>query len=210
MTISDYIAELGSFPFEAETLGTLHYWQLLAKVRESLSRDTLLSEIPEGVHVRGPVYIGRGVELAPGAYIRPYSVILDNCVIGHGSEIKAAVLFPGAKVGSLCFVGDSVLGRGARIGSGTITANRRFDQGNVIVRGAAKDENVNSGRDYLGALLGDYARLGANCTTLPGTQIGSYTWVYPATKVGGLIPGGQHVYFENELTMRGGEAVELK
>jgi bifunctional UDP-N-acetylglucosamine pyrophosphorylase/glucosamine-1-phosphate N-acetyltransferase len=205
-----YISDLSAFPFAIENIDALRYWQLLSRIKEILKQDTILSEIPAGVSVKGPVYIGRNVELSPGAYIRPYSVICDNCVIGHGSEIKAAVLFPGAKVGSLCFVGDSVLGRGARVGSGSITANRRFDQGNVIVHGAEKADNNDSGRDYLGALLGDYARLGANCTTLPGTQIGSYTWVYPATKVSGLIPGGKHVYIQNELVMRDGETVKLK
>ncbi|MDR0936068.1 MAG: hypothetical protein LBM98_05225 [Oscillospiraceae bacterium] len=207
-----YISDLSAFPpdIKVEGIDALDYWELLSIIKDSLNHDTIYSEIPAGVSIKGPVYIGRGVELSPGAYIRPYSVICDNCVIGHGSEIKAAVLFPGAKVGSLCFVGDSVLGRGARVGSGSITANRRFDQGNVVIHGISKAENINSGRDYLGALLGDYARLGANCTTLPGTRIGSYTWVYPATKVSGLIPGGKHVFTQSELVMRDGEAIELK
>ena len=45
----------------------------------------------------------------------------------------------------MAFVGDSILGKSARIGSGTILANRRFDQKNIGIRvnGIKYDINVN-------------------------------------------------------------------
>ena len=38
------------------------------------------------------------------------------------------------KVASLDFVGDSILGKSTRIGSGCILANRRFDQKNIEIK----------------------------------------------------------------------------
>ncbi len=43
----------------------------------------------------------------------------------------------GSKVSDLAFVGDSIMGKNSRIGSGVIVANRAFSQSEVII----KDEN---------------------------------------------------------------------
>ncbi|MDR1589395.1 MAG: hypothetical protein LBS51_04305 [Oscillospiraceae bacterium] len=161
-----------------------------------------------GVTVIGPVYIGEGCEIMPGAVIRPYSVIGDGCAVGHGSELKRAVLFGGAKVASLAFVGDSVLGASARIGSGTVTANRRFDQSNMTLKLDGVSHEL--GGDYFGLVLGDSSRVGANCVTQPGTHIGPYTWVLPATSVRGFIPREKRVYAKTELTLEDSAMVELK
>ena len=161
------------------------------------------------VTIIGPAYIGKGCELMPGAIIRPNTVIGDKCSVGHGSEVKRSVLFGGSKVASLAFVGDSVLGASARIGSGVITANRRFDQGEVRLK--APDGSVYDTEDtYFGLILGDSARLGANCVTQPGTHIGPYTWVYPMTNVRGFIPREKRVFHPQPIEMTDNGMVELK
>ena len=136
------------------------------------------TKIYGNVTIEGPVYIGENVEIKPGAYIRPGTIISDNCSIGFNSEVKAAVLQKGAKVASLAFVGDSILGKSARIGSGVITANRKFDQSNI------RDTES----DFFGLVLGDNSRMGANSASLPGTLIGPYTWKFPLTQVRGFKP----------------------
>ncbi|RJQ07891.1 MAG: hypothetical protein C4551_06080 [Bacillota bacterium] len=160
------------------------------------------------VLIEGPAIIGRNVTIRHGALVRPGTIVSDDCVLGHGCEIKNSLLFRGAKVQSLTFCGDSVIGRGARIGSGTITANRRFDQGEIGI----KHEGVRHPFDteYFGCVLGDYVRLGANCVTLPGTLIGPYTWVMPLTRVGGFIPRGKLVSFKHALLMTDNQPRKLK
>ena len=144
------------------------------------------TKIYSGVTIEGPVYIGKNVEIKPGAYIRPGSIISDNCSIGFNSEIKSAVLQKGAKVASLAFVGDSILGKSARIGSGVITANRRFDQDTIKVK--INNEKEDTKTDYFGLVIGDNSRIGANSASFPGTFIGPYTWIFPLTKIHSLIP----------------------
>ena len=160
------------------------------------------------VTIIGPVYIGRNVEIMPGAIIRPYTIIGDNCSIGHGSELKHTVMFAGAKVASLAFVGDSVLGAGARIGSGVITANRKFDQSEVSVKIDGEKYDLDS--DYFGLVLGDNSRLGANCTTQPGTHIGANTWVFPSICVRDFIPEQVRVTEEQNLVFAENPVIELK
>ena len=164
--------------------------------------------IYNGVTIIGPVYIGKNVEIMPGAVIRPGTIISDNCSVGQGSEIKNSVLFGGAKVASLAFVGDSVLGKSARIGSGVITANRKFDQSRATIK--IEGEKIDLGSDFFGLILGDSSRLGANAVTQPGTHIGPNTWIFPMTGVRGFIPREKRVYAETALCMTENEVVELK
>ena len=115
-----------------------------------------------------------------GALIRPGTIIGDNASVGHGSEVKHAIIGNKAKVASLAFVGNSILGQGTRIGSGTILANRRFDQKNIEIKIDGK--KYDTGTDFFGAIIGDNTRLGANCTSVPGTLIGPYTWILPTVR----------------------------
>lgn len=101
--------------------------------------------------IEGPVIIGKNCKIMPGAYVRPGCIIGDNCVIGFNSEVKNSIIQDGAKIASLAFVGDSVLGKSARIGSGVITANRRFDQKNITIR-LENGEKIDSNTDFLDVL----------------------------------------------------------
>lgn len=166
------------------------------------------TEIYNDVTIIGPVYIGKNCEIMPGAIIRPNTIIADGCSVGHGSEIKHCVMFGGSKVASLAFAGDSVLGASARIGSGVITANRKFNQSNATLK--VEGEKIDLGDSFFGCMLGDSSRLGANAVSQPGTHIGPYTWVFPLTNVRGFIPACKRVYADTKLVFDENEIVELK
>jgi len=137
------------------------------------------------VVIEDNVDIGKNCVIRSGALIRSNTVIGDNVVIGHGSEIKQTFVFDYAKIGSHAFVGDSIIGYGARIGSGVITGNRRFDQEKIYW--TVEDKKIGSGSDKVGAIVGDYARLGANVTTNPGAIIGAYSYVSGGQVISGYI-----------------------
>lgn len=160
------------------------------------------------VTIEGPVLIGKNVEIQSGALIRPGSIIGDNCVVGHASEVKNSILQNKSKVASLAFVGDSILGKSARIGSGIILANRRFDQSNIIIK--INNEKIDTGRDFFGAIIGDSTRLGANSATLPGTLIGPYTWILPTLQIRGFIPAEKRIYPREDYRIEDNPKVELK
>ncbi|MEG0778514.1 MAG: hypothetical protein RR147_05880 [Oscillospiraceae bacterium] len=231
--IDYYFTKLDKFPIEGFFEGLTEAYEILQKAKSFL-QETLVEPnvcenhgeirgdapnfhgnylIGEGtviyndVTIIGPVYIGKNCEIMPGAIIRPNTIIADGCSIGHGSEIKHCVLFGGAKVASLAFAGDCVLGASARIGSGVITANRKFNQSNATVK--INGERIDLQDSFFGCILGDSARIGANSVTQPGTHIGPYTWIYPLTNVRGFIPRGKRVYHERETVMEENEIVEL-
>jgi len=150
--------------------------------RVVIGKDTLIDDY---CVIKGPSIIGEGCRIRSGVLIRPGTIIGNSCVIGHGSEIKNSIVFDYAKISSNCFVGDSIIGEGARLGSGAITGNRRFDQKPVTIK--FKEKRYDTGYEKFGCVLGDYSRLGANVVTNPGTLIGPYTWVYGCSSIGGFI-----------------------
>ena len=55
------------------------------------------ARIEVGAHLIGPCYVGPRAEIRHGAYVRSYSWICAEAIVGHASETKHAVLLPGAK-----------------------------------------------------------------------------------------------------------------
>lgn len=166
------------------------------------------TNISANVTIEGPVYIGKNCTIQSGALIRPYSFIGDGCTVGHSCEVKHSIVQNKAKVQSFTFIGNSIIGKSTRVGSGTILANRRFDQKNITIK---KDGLVvDTGTDFFGAIVGDSSRLGANSTTVPGTFIGKYTWVLPTVQVRGFVPSEKRIMNKQELVTLDNPKVELK
>jgi bifunctional UDP-N-acetylglucosamine pyrophosphorylase/glucosamine-1-phosphate N-acetyltransferase len=84
--------------------------------------------------------------IAPGAYLKPYSVVSESIIgsraeigpfthcrpgtrlderakLGNFVETKKTHLMAGAKASHLSYLGDAEIGAGANIGAGTITCN---------------------------------------------------------------------------------------
>jgi NDP-sugar pyrophosphorylase family protein len=66
--------------------------------------------LPQGVAVKGPSYIGSGVNLARGVTLEPYSVLYDGCRVGENATVGSAILWPGCEVGANAVVRDAILG----------------------------------------------------------------------------------------------------
>lgn len=147
----------------------------LAGDRIAIGKGTRLSP---GVVIEGPAWIGEDVEIRPGAYLRGGVWIGDGAVIGANTELKRAILLPGARAPHLNYVGDSILGAEVNLGAGTILSNFRHD-GREIQVGKGRP----SGRRKLGAVLGDRVQTGCNCVIHPGVVVGRETQVYPGVQL---------------------------
>ncbi|MBD3300307.1 MAG: hypothetical protein GF347_03065 [Candidatus Moranbacteria bacterium] len=119
--------------------------------------------IEHGAMIKGPAVIGENCEIRNGAYIRGNVFVGDNCVIGHCSEVKNSIVMDNTHLGHFNYVGDSILGREVNLGAGSILANLRFDQKNILIDG--KD----TGLKKFGAILGDNCQIGCNTVLNPGT-----------------------------------------
>ncbi len=162
---------------------------------DSWRRWEILSPLPAGVTLDGPVFIaancriepgalllgptviGEGCEIRTGAYVRGRVVIGNGCVVGAHTEIKGAILLDGARAPHQNYVGDSILGRDVNLGAGTILSNVK----NVGEEVTFRHENllVRTGLRKFGAVLGDGCRTGCNTVLNPGVLMGPGCVTYP-------------------------------
>jgi len=115
----------------------------------------------------GPCVIGEGATIVGGR--------VSGCSIGPKSkisgEISASIVIGHANKGHDGFIGHSVIGRWANLGAGTITSNLKNSYGEVAmwtptgVRG--------TGLQFLGALIGDHAKLGIGTRLTTGCVVGA-------------------------------------
>lgn len=161
------------------------------------------------VTIQGPVYIGENVSVRSHSIIRSEAYIASNCVVGHSADVKRSICLNGAKMQCGIFLGDSILGASARVGSGVITANRKFNQTEVSF--LDKDKRLQkSGREFFGAIVGRYCRLGANVVTYPGTILQEHTWVGAGCVLHGNYGPDEFVSVKQELMIRPKKRLKLR
>jgi mannose-1-phosphate guanylyltransferase len=97
----------------------------------------------------GPVVIGDGTVIEPGAVIFPLSVIGDNCHIKQGSTVSGAVIFDNCTIGRNSHITDSIVSCNVRIeenvsisGLSVIGDNSSVQDDNVLTNGIKI--NINS------------------------------------------------------------------
>lgn len=127
--------------------------------------------ICEGAVIRGPVIIGRDCFIGNNALIRENCSMGDGSEIGFGTELKNAIIFGNAIIGRISYLGDSVVGYNAHIGSGTMTVNYPVNENEVHV--PVKGKLINTGLRKLGAFIGDNVNIGASNTIAAGAVIES-------------------------------------
>lgn len=208
MKASDLFALPASLaPFAAAFPADLPPWEWLKRLGPALAAfpfAPLNRSIPAGVLIEGPVYldpsvklphvatiigpvwIGPGTEIRPGAFIRGNVIAGEKCVLGNACEFKNCLLLDRVQVPHFSYVGDSILGNGAHLGAGVICSNLRLDQKPISVRDA--ENTYETGLRKLGALLGDQAEVGCNAVLNPGTILGPRSLVMPTISFNGYLP----------------------
>lgn len=146
------------------------------------------AKIEPGCFIGGPSLIFKGAELRFGAYVRGDVVVAEDALVGHDTEVKGAILLPGAKAAHFAYVGDSILGRRVNLGAGTKLANVRADMGKQSIRVRLDSGLQDSGLRKFGAILGDGVSLGCNSVTNPGTVMGRECLAYALSSLSGVYP----------------------
>lgn len=141
--------------------------------------------LPSHATILGPVWIGAGTEIRPGAYIRGNVIAGERCVLGNACEFKNCLLMDGVQAPHFNYVGDSILGNRAHLGAGAICSNFRLDHKEVAVR--LPTGFVGTGLRKFGAIIGDGAEVGCNAVLNPGTLLGPRSLVMPAIAFGGFL-----------------------
>lgn len=124
--------------------------------------------------LRGPAYIG------PKTRIIEHSAIKDAVSVGHtakiGGEVEASVIEPYTNKQHHGFLGHSYLGSWINLGAGTCNSDLKNTYGQVKMD--YRGESVPTGMQFLGCIMGDYAKSAINTGIFTGKTIGACSMVY--------------------------------
>ncbi|MDD5556622.1 MAG: NTP transferase domain-containing protein [bacterium] len=141
----------------------------------SIGRDTII--YPFTV-IGGGVRIGADCRVGPFSHVRAGTLLEDGAEVGNFVEVKNSVIGGGTKAKHLSYIGDTLIGSGANIGAGTITAN--YD-------GVRKHRTIIGD----GAFIGSGTTLVAPVTVGKGAVTGAGSVVLKGRDVpdGGVVAG---------------------
>lgn len=161
----------GVFAAEGASLGAYH-------VVDTSKGPLLLDQgatVGPYCFLRGPAYIG------PKSRIIEHSAIKDAVALGHttkiGGEIEASIVEPYTNKQHHGFLGHSYLGSWINLGAGTSNSDLKNTYGTVKMeyRGG---EQVSTGMQFLGCMMGDYAKSAINTGIFTGKTIGCCSMLY--------------------------------
>ena len=155
--------------------------------------------LPAYATLIGPIWIGAGTQIRPGAFIRGNVITGEGCVLGNASEFKNCLLMDRVQAPHFNYVGDSILGNRSHLGAGAICSNLRLDQKNVVVH--LHEGSVNTGLKKFGAVLGDEAEVGCNAVLNPGTLLGPRSLVMPSIAFGGILAPSTIARVRQQVTL---------
>lgn len=141
--------------------------------------------IKSGTYIEGDVLVRQGAVVGPNAYLRGPVEVGPGCKLGAASEVKNSILLAGAQAPHHNYVGDSVLGHGCNLGSGTKIANLKHTGSTVKVDWDGT--RMDTGRRKFGAVVGDGAKTGINASLNPGTVLAAGATVGAGQAVGGWV-----------------------
>lgn len=150
-----------------------------------------------GAAVVGPAYVGPGAIIGNNSLVRQ-SMVLDRCEVGFTTEVARSYVAEHCAMHA-CRVLDSVFAPHVNFSAGCTTANLRIDHGPVI--STVKGQKLDSGRNKLGAIIGQNAFVGVDVMTMPGVKIGERAEVGPGTHVHHDIKDRTRVYVKQELVV---------
>jgi UDP-N-acetylglucosamine diphosphorylase/glucosamine-1-phosphate N-acetyltransferase len=136
----------------------------------------------------GPVYIGKNVRIMEGCMIRGPVAICDDAVLKMGTKIYGpTVIGPHSRVGGEInrsvflgyankahdgYLGDSVIGEWCNLGAGTNVSNLKNTYQEIRMWNYALNEYEDTGRLFLGLIMGDHSKCGISTMFNTGTVVG--------------------------------------
>ena len=123
---------------------------------------------------KGPVYIGENCKIIE------HSAIKDNVTLGAttkvGGEVECSIIEPYSNKQHHGFLGHSYLGSWVNLGAGTCNSDLKNTYGEVVME--YSNRKVQTGMQFVGCFIGDYAKTAINTSIFTGKTIGACSMVY--------------------------------
>ena len=120
------------------------------------------------VYIQGPVYIGPSALIKAGAKLYSGTSIAEGCKIG--GEVNNSIILPWSNKAHGGYLGSSYVGSWVNIGAGTNNSNLKNNYG--VVKVTVNGEDIDTGLQYIGLIMGDHSKCGINTTFNTGTNVG--------------------------------------
>ena len=122
----------------------------------------------------GPVYLGINCR------VNEHAAIKHGVSLGHttriGGEVEASIVEPYTNKQHYGFLGHSYLGSWINLGAGTSNSDLKNTYGQVNMEYGGR--KVPSGMQFIGTVIGDYAKTAINTGIFTGKVIGACSMVY--------------------------------
>ena len=128
---------------------------------------------------KGPIYVGPNSKISEHASIKDAVSIAHTCKIG--GEVEGSVVEAYSNKQHHGFLGHSYLGSWINLGAGTCNSDLKNTYGTVnVVYGNEKSgtQKVSTGSQFVGCVMGDYAKTAINTCIFTGKTIGVGSMVY--------------------------------
>jgi UDP-N-acetylglucosamine diphosphorylase/glucosamine-1-phosphate N-acetyltransferase len=140
------------------------------------------SRIEPFTYIKGPAYIGKNVVIKAGAKI------YGPCSFGTGckvtGEISGSIFHSNVNKQHDGFIGNTYACPFVNFGADTVTSNLKNNYSKIRVNFGA--EQINTGMQFLGSIVGDHSKFGINTMLNTGTIAGIF-----ANVAGGGFPDKQ-------------------
>lgn len=193
-------SETGSIPAEKEILinkeGSLLEGSYFVSKTSILQTDFVDPElkvfigagtfVEAGATIKNHTIIENNCEIRQGAYLRGFTFIGQNSVVGHTTEIKNSIFIRHVEAGHFAYIGDSIVGSYVNLGAGTKISNLEFrslsaKQKELFpeIKFQFDGVRIDTGLSKFGAIIGDGCETGCNSVLCPFVLLEPKCWILP-------------------------------
>jgi UDP-N-acetylglucosamine diphosphorylase/glucosamine-1-phosphate N-acetyltransferase len=137
----------------------------------ALDREAVVGDFS---YFEGPVYVGPRARLIERASLKGFVCVGGVCKIG--GEIESSVIEPYTNKQHHGFLGHSWVGSWVNLGAGTSNSDLKNTYGEVRLE--FPHRRVDTGMQFLGCIVGDFAKSAINTSIFTGKVIGVASMLY--------------------------------
>lgn len=134
--------------------------------------------------IQGPCYIGEHSIVRPTALIREDTSLGPQCRVG--GEVEASIFQGFSNKQHDGFVGHSFIASWVNLGADTVTSDLKNTYGSIRV--SLNGVGIETGRHFLGSIIGDHAKTGIGTILGTGTILGVAANVFTQGSVAKFVP----------------------
>ena len=129
------------------------------------------AEVRHGAVVNGPAFIGARCIVAERTLVKPFAAFGPQCRVA--GEVGSVIFQACSNKAHDGHLGDALVGEWVNLGAGTVNSNLLNTYGEVVMRLRPEGALERTGRQFMGCVLGDHAKLAIGTRVMTGSSVGT-------------------------------------